>query len=150
MSDKIPKQLEHKEIIKCVPSGKYIGNYKCHANCLSYAKMYTKNVHSIIGVAQVYNDNTCCAHFILKMKDGTYFDPTYGNMVDVLYSYCIFIESYEVSRFNPNRELRSLQEYLYGMRSFMYKLIYPNKYLQIIRYYLISNKSTYHEVLKNI
>lgn len=128
MSDKIPDQLKRKETIKCVPSGRYMGNYKCHVNCLSYAKMYPRNIDSIIGVAQVYNDDTCCAHFILKMKDNTYFDPTYGNMADTLYKYNIFIERYEVSRFNPNRELQNLKEHLYSMRSFWHKMIYSNKY----------------------
>jgi len=128
MSDKIPVQLKHKESIICIPSGRYIGNYKCHINCLSYSKMYPKNIDSIIGVAQVYNDYTCCAHFILKMKDGTYFDPTYGNMADKLYKYNIFIESYDVSSFSPNRELQNLKDHLYNMRSWWYKLTHENKY----------------------
>ena len=128
MSDKIPKQLEHKEIIKCIPKGKYIGNHKCHVNCLSYALRHPKKVNSIIGVAQVFSDNTTCAHFILKMVDGSYFDPTYGNMTGVMDSYHIFIEEYKIENFKPNRELQSLKDYLFSMRHWVYRTIFSNNY----------------------
>ena len=91
----IPKQLKHKEIIKCTPKGKYIGNYKCHVNCLSYTLRHPDKVKSIVGVLQVFNDSEAVAHFVLEMLDGTYYDPTYGNTSGILDSYCIPIEYYK-------------------------------------------------------
>lgn len=128
MSDKIPKQLEHKEIVKCTPKGKYVGNNRCHANCLSYALRHPEKVQTVIGVAQVFGDNTTCAHFILKLVDGSYFDPTYGNMSEVLYSHNVVIEEYKVEGFNPNRELQGLKDYLFSMRSWIYRLTHSNCY----------------------
>ena len=124
----LPKVLEHKEIIKCKPVGKYIGNYKCHINCLSYAIRHPKKVKHILGVAQVFNDNTCVAHFILELIDGTYIDPTYGNMSQQLYSYCIPIECYDVATFNVNRELQNLKDYLFSLQPWYYKLFHRNPY----------------------
>ena len=124
----IPKCLEHKEIINCKPVGKYIGNYKCHVNCLSYARKHPKKVKYIVGVAQVFSDNSCVAHFILELVDGTYIDPSYGNMSDLLYNYCIPIERYEVNTFNPGRELENLKEYLFSLRPWYYQLFNSNHY----------------------
>ena len=45
---KIPDKLKHREIIKCVPKGRYIGNYKCHVNCLSYAHRHPEKVVSML------------------------------------------------------------------------------------------------------
>lgn len=128
MSGKLPEQLKHKEVIKCIPKGKYIGNYRCHVNCLSYALRHRSKVDKIIGVAQVFNDQTCCAHFILRMVDGTYFCPTYGNMSGILDSYHIQIEEYSVETFVPNRELQNLKDYLFGMRNWFYRLVFTNNY----------------------
>ena len=124
----IPEQLKHKEIIKCTPKGKYIGNYKCHVNCLSYALRHPDKVRSIVGVLQVFNDSECVAHFILEMADGTYFDPTYGNMSGILDSYCIPIEYYKVESFKPTRELQNLKDYLFSLRHWFYRLTHKNKY----------------------
>ena len=124
----IPEQLKHKEIIKCTPKGKYIGNYKCHVNCLSYALRHPDKVKSIVGVLQVFNDSECVAHFILEMADGTYFDPTYGNMSGILDSYCIPIEYYKVESFIPARELQNLKDYLFSLRHWFYRLTHKNTY----------------------
>lgn len=121
MSAKVPLSLQHKEIIKCVPKGKYIGNYKCHVNCLSYALRHPTKVKSIVGVAQVFSNNKCVAHFVLEMTDGTYFDPTYGNMSGVLDSYCIPIEYYKVDSFTPNRELTNLQNYINSLNPWYHR-----------------------------
>ena len=124
----IPEQLKHKEIIKCTPRGKYIGNYKCHINCLSYSLRHQDKVKSIIGVLQVFNDSECVAHFVLEMVDGTYYDPTYGNMSGIMDSYCIPIEYYKVESFKPNRELQNLKDYLFSLRHWFYRLTHKNQY----------------------
>ena len=124
----IPEQLKHKEIIKCTPKGKYIGNYKCHVNCLSYALRHPDKVKSIVGVLQVFNDSEGVAHFILEMIDGTYYDPTYGNMSGILDSYCIPIEYYKVESFKPVRELQNLKDYLFSLRHWFYRLTHKNQY----------------------
>lgn len=124
----IPKSLEHKEIIQCKPKGKYIGNYKCHVNCLSYARRHPDKVKSIVGVAQVFNDHSCVAHFIIQLLDGTYIDPTYGNMTKELYKYCIPIEYYNVSTFKPSRELQNLKDYLFSLTPWYFRLFRKNPY----------------------
>ena len=124
----VPEQLKHKEIIKCTPKGKYIGNYKCHVNCLSYALRHPDKVKSIVGVLQVFNDSEGVAHFILEMIDGTYYDPTYGNMSGILDSYCIPIEYYKVESFVPARELQNLKDYLFSLRHWFYRLTHKNTY----------------------
>ena len=124
----IPEQLKHKEIIKCTPRGKYIGNYKCHVNCLSYALRHPDKVKSIVGVLQVFNDSEGVAHFVLEMVDGTYYDPTYGNMSGIMDSYCIPIEYYKVDSFKPVRELQNLKDYLFSLRHWFYRLTHKNPY----------------------
>ena len=123
-----PEQLKHKEIIKCVPRGKYLGNYKCHANCLSFALRHSNKVKSIVGVLQVFNDSEAVAHFVLEMTDGTYYDPTYGNMSGVLDSHCIPIEYYKIESFKPSRELQNLKNYLFSLRHWFYRLTHKNPY----------------------
>ena len=124
----IPEQLKHKEIIKCTPRGKYIGNYKCHVNCLSYALRHPDKVKSIVGVLQVFNDSEGVAHFVLEMVDGTYYDPTYGNMSGIMDSHCIPIEYYRVESFEPARELQNLKDYLFSLRHWFYRLTHKNPY----------------------
>ena len=124
----VPEQLKHKEIIKCTPKGKYIGNYRCHINCLSYALRHPDKVKSIVGVLQVFNDSEGVAHFVLEMVDGTYYDPTYGNMSGIMDSYCIPIEYYKVESFIPARELQNLKDYLFSLRHWFYRLTHKNPY----------------------
>ena len=124
----VPEQLKHKEIIKCTPKGKYVDNYKCHINCLSYALRHPDKVKSIVGVLQVFYDSECVAHFVLEMADGTYYDPTYGNMSGILDSYCIPIEYYKVESFKPTRELQNLKDYLFSLRHWFYRLTHKNTY----------------------
>ena len=124
----VPEQLKYKEIIKCTPRGKYIGNRKCHINCLSYALRHPDKVKSIVGVLQVFNDSESVAHFVLEMADGTYYDPTYGNMSGILDSYCIPIEYYKVESFKPTRELQNLKDYLFSLRHWFYRLTHKNQY----------------------
>ena len=125
---RIPKALKHKDIIKCNPKGKYIGNDRCHVNCLSYTHKHPQKTVSILGVAQVFKNDECVAHFILKMDDGTYFDPTYGNMSGILDSYHILIEEYKIDNFSPNRELTNLQKYLYNLNPWLWRLFNRNHY----------------------
>ena len=124
----LPNALQHKEIIKCKPKDKYIGNDRCHVNYLSYALRHPNKVKSIVGVAQVFSDNTCVAHFILELADGTYIDPTYGNMSTKLYSYCVPIERYKIESFEPNRELQNLKDYLFSLQPWYYRLFRTNTY----------------------
>lgn len=106
--------LKHKEITKCIPKGKYRGNYKCHVNSLEYARLHSSKVKSIVGVLQVFDNDDAVAHFIVELLDGTYIDPSYGIMLDE-YRYNIIIEHYNVSTFNANRDLGLLKEYLYSL-----------------------------------
>lgn len=124
----VPEPLKHREIIKCTPKGKYLGNYKCHVNCLSYALRHPDKVKSIVGVLQVFNDSEGVAHFVLEMVDGTYYDPTYGNMSGIMDSYCIPIEYYKVESFIPDRELQNLKDYLFSLRHWLYRLTHKNQY----------------------
>ena len=124
----IPEPLKHREIIKCTPKGKYLGNYKCHVNCLSYALRHPDKVKSIVGVLQVFNNSEGVAHFVLEMVDGTYYDPTYGNMSGIMDSYCIPIEYYKVESFIPARELQYLKDYLFSLRHWFYRLTHKNPY----------------------
>lgn len=86
--------LSYKEVITPKAEGRFLGNYKCHVNCLSYYKLYKGKVKNIVGCLQVFDDNETAAHFIVELKDGSFIDPTWGNMVE-LYSYCIPIEKYD-------------------------------------------------------
>ena len=62
------------------------------------------------------------------MVDGTYHDPTYGNMSGIMDSYCIAIEYYKVESFNPARELQYLKDYLFSLRHWFYRLTHKNPY----------------------
>lgn len=128
MAGLIPTALKCKEIIKCTPKGKYLGNQRCHANALSYALRNPKMVCSIIGVMQIFSDDLGCAHFVVKLNDGTYHDPTYGNLSGVLDSYCIPIEEYKVDSFNPSRELQNLKDYIYSLQPWYFNLFRGNPY----------------------
>lgn len=106
--------FKHKEVINVVDKLDYLGNYKCHQNSLNYALKHPNKVESIIGGIQVFKNGDSVAHFIVKMKDGTYRDPSYGRLSSVNYSYLIPIEEYSIRGFSPNRELRNLKEYLFS------------------------------------
>lgn len=116
--DKVMKalinKLSYKECIVPKEQGIFIGNYKCHVNCLSYYTEHKEDVKSIVGCLQVFGNNETAAHFIVELKDGSFIDPTYGNMID-LYSYCIPIEKYDPTKFSPNRELSNLKAYFQGL-----------------------------------
>jgi len=127
MSGPIPIQLQIKDVIKCTPKGKYIGNQKCHINALSYALEYS-NADKIVGVLQVFNSRTTVAHFIVKLKDGTYIDPTYGNMSGVLDKYHIAIEEYSIDSFKPDKDLQNLKDYIYNLQPWYFNLFIGNPY----------------------
>ena len=126
-TNSVPDQLRYKEIIKCHQAGVYIGNDRCQANALSYALRH-QNVASIIGVAQVFNNDTCVAHFIVKLNDGSYIDPTYGNLSGILDSYHIQIEEYTIGTFVPNRELTHLKNYLFSLLPWYKRILRNNNY----------------------
>ena len=112
VNDTVYNKLKHLEIINVESKLNFLGNYKCHMNCLNYARKH-KSVVKIVGVAQVFNDNGIVAHFIVKLKNGTYLDPSYGRLSSIGYQYNIKIEEYNVETFNPSRELSNLKEYLF-------------------------------------
>lgn len=127
MSQIIPKQLINNKKIKCAPIGSYIGNRKCHNNSLSYALNNT-SVTAIVAVAQVFSDNTCVAHFIVKLKNGAYIDPTYGNLTGELDEYLIEIKEYSIENFDPIKELIYLKNYLFNLQPWYIRLFTKNKY----------------------
>lgn len=107
--------LAYREVIKPKAIQQaYIGNNRCHINCLSYCTLNKTKVKSIVGCLQVYSDNSTCAHFIVELKDGSFIDPTFGNMTK-LYSYVIPIEKYNPEEFAPNRELQNLKNYVHSL-----------------------------------
>ena len=92
-------KLAYREVIKPKAIQQaYIGNNRCHVNCC----------------LQVYSDNATYAHFIVELKDGSFIDPTFGNMPE-LYSYAIPIEKYNPEEFAPNRELQNLKNYVHSL-----------------------------------
>lgn len=109
-------KLAYREVIKPESiSMPYIGNYHCHINCISYYKQNKEKVKAIVGGLQVFSDdNYTCGHFIIELQDGSFIDPTYGNMPE-LYSYIIPIESYKPENFVPNRELQYLKNYIHSL-----------------------------------
>jgi len=124
MKLKYYKSLAHREIIKCIPKGKYRGNQRCHVNSLEYARRHPEQVKSIVGVIQVFDGNDAYCHFIVELLDGNYIDPSYGIMVDQ-YSYNIPIEYYKVSGFHAERDLQMLKEYAHTLLPW-YKRIVTN------------------------
>ncbi len=119
-------KLAHREIIKPINKGRFIGNYQCHVNSLSYAKRNIDKCSKILGCAQVFSDGGVVAHFVVKLKNGDIIDPTYGNVSENMYSYLIVIESYNIDTFKPTRELTELKLYLYS-RLPWYKKLFTNK-----------------------
>lgn len=118
-------KLNYKEVIRPKSVGKFIGNYKCHVNCLSYYKENKAKVKSIVGGLQVFTGNETATHFILELRDGTFIDPTYGNMIE-LYLYFIPIENYDPTTFIPDRELNNLKKYFHSLLPW-YKRLFTNK-----------------------
>ena len=108
-------KLSYREVVKPEPINMpYIGNNACHINCVSYYKKSREKVKHIVGCLQVFSDDYTCAHFIIELKDGSFIDPTYGNMPE-LYSYVIPIERYKPENFVPNRELQYLKNYIHSL-----------------------------------
>ena len=111
----ILEKLQHRSIINAVDRLNYLGNYKCHNNSLNYALKYPEKVKAILGCAQVFNDDGVAAHFVVKLKNGTIVDPTFGRLTSVAYSYLIQIESYTITEFKPERELVNLKKHLFSL-----------------------------------
>lgn len=111
---KVLKKLrkEYEEIkVKPMVNTLFLGNSKCHINALSYAKKHPKKVAYIVGGCQVWS-NMIVAHFIIELKDGTYVDPTYGNMTKLFESFLI-MRRYEKDEFLPEEGLYKLKRKLY-------------------------------------
>lgn len=105
----------------------FIGNYKCHLNCLSYALKHSKKVKNIVSGIQMFDDDAV-AHFIIELKNGKYIDITYGNVAYALYSDFIIVKKYnDFSNFNAGRELDNMKEYIYNMLPFYLKLLTNKK-----------------------
>lgn len=81
--------LSYREVITPKAEGKFIGNYKCHVNCLSYYKLYKGKVKNIVGCLQVFDDNETAAHFIVELKDGSFIDPTWVTWLN--YTLIVFL-----------------------------------------------------------
>lgn len=113
--NRFTEKLKYEEIVRAEDMGKYIGNYKWQINILSYALRHKDKVESIISCAQVFHNSDMVAHFVVKLKNGKYIDPTYGSVSSVMYNYLIPIQSYKVDTFMPNREPGNLQEYMRGL-----------------------------------
>lgn len=124
----VPKALDHKEFFRCTPSGPFIGNNKCHYNCLSWALRNKERAKCIVGVGQVFKDGTMVAHFVVELNDGTFIDPSMGNLSSSYDDYLILIEKYNIDTFHPNRELANLKDYFFSLRSFWYRLFHSNPY----------------------
>ncbi len=72
----------------------YIGNQRCHFNCLSYFRLNRSEVKHICAVLQRFNRNVVL-HYIIELKNGVFIDPTYGNITDACTSYHLY------KRYNP-------------------------------------------------
>jgi len=112
--DKIVELHQHIDAVYPIDKGKYLGNYKCHCNSLSYALRHPNDVKCILGCLQVFSDQTGVAHFVVKLYDGTIIDPTYGNLATTQYSYLLPLQEYKINSFSPNRELINLKKYLFN------------------------------------
>jgi len=114
----IKKKIAKKDIIYPAPLDDliYIGNYKCHLNALSYTVANIKTVKAIIGGIQLFSDDVV-AHFIVQLNDGTYIDPTYGNLADILFNGFIEVKRYENHKdtkpFEPTKELMKMKKHIY-------------------------------------
>ena len=113
--DRILKKLKKNKRVKVTQKKnmQYIGNFKCHSNSLSYAIKHKKKVKCIVGGVQVFTD-CVVAHFIVEMKDGTYIDPTYGNVSD-MYDSFIIVEKYKPKDFQPLDELMNMKRTMYHL-----------------------------------
>jgi len=98
--------------VKSKKSIEFIGNYKCHLNSLSYAMKYTGKVKCIVGGVQVFTD-CVVAHFVVKLKDGTFVDPTYGNMSEMYESF-IVVKKYKIKDFEPLDALMNMKRTIYN------------------------------------
>lgn len=112
--ERILKKFKHnkKVKIKSKKSLEFIGNYKCHLNSLSYALKHKNKVECIVGGVQVFTD-CAVAHFVVKMKDGTYIDATYGNMAG-MYECFIVVETYKIKDFAPLDALMNMKRTIYN------------------------------------
>ena len=114
IKDRLLKKFkQNKKVkLKAKKNMQYIGNFKCHTNSLSYAIKHKKKVKCIVGGLQVFTDDVV-AHFIVKMKDGTYIDPTYGNMIGMYESF-IEVKKYKIKEFNPIDALMDMKRTIYN------------------------------------
>jgi len=114
IKDRILKKFKHnkKVKLKAKKNIQYIGNFKCHTNSLSYAVKHKSKVKCIVGGLQVFTD-CVVAHFIVKMKDGTYIDPTYGNMIGMYESF-IEVKKYTIKEFAPTDDLMDMKRIIYN------------------------------------
>jgi len=100
LKKKAREALKYKSI-QVTSRGSYIGNRKCHINSLSFARNNPGAM--IISCIQIFEDSYPIAHFIVK-KDGKYFDPTMGNMIDLTQKY-LFVKEMSPEIFEPINEL---------------------------------------------
>jgi hypothetical protein len=117
----LTKHFAHKEVIRAEDKLNYLGNLKCHNNCLNYA-LKTDKVEKILGCVQVFEGGDLVAHFVVRLKDGSILDPTFGRLSSISYSYLIVIEEYNVNSFSPDRELTNLKLHLYNLLPWYLKI----------------------------
>lgn len=101
---------------------KYIGNYKCHLNSLSYAVKHSEKVKSIVGGIQIFSDDVV-AHFIIELNTGEYIDVTYGNLAYALYEDFVIVKKWNWQEFNAGGELMSMKQYIYDLLPFHLKIL---------------------------
>lgn len=116
----IKKKIKMKTVVHPTPKEnmEYIGNFKCHLNCLSYAIKHTKKVKSIVGGLQLFEDDVV-AHFMIELKDGTFICPSYGNLSDISFNGFVIVKRWmnhkNTKAFEPYTELMNMKEYIYEM-----------------------------------
>ena len=120
--DKIVELLQYIAPKTPINKGKFMGNYKCHVNSLSYALKHSKNVKCIVGCLQVFNDSSGVAHFVVKLNNGDLIDPTYGRVSSTMYAYLLPLQEYEVTTFSPNRELTNLKDHLHNQLPWLHRM----------------------------
>lgn len=115
-------KFAYREICNPIDEGDYLGNQKCHANCLNYALKHPENVDKILGCMQVFAEDEAYTHFVVRLKDGRIIDPTYGRLASKSGFYLIVIEEYNVDGFVPDRELDNLKKFFYSHHTWWQKL----------------------------
>ena len=120
----IKRKIKYEETADVVSKDnlRFIGNYKCHLNSLSYAVKHSEKVKSIVGGIQIFSDDLV-AHFIIELNTGEYIDVTYGNLAYTLYEDFVIVKKWHWQEFNAGLELMNMKEHIYDLLPFHLKLL---------------------------